>query len=91
MKHESISASAGAPTAGNGAPIDGSGDGAQSAVARDFHAFLRDFEHLVSSAASVTGEEFVRAKAELSARISAARTSVGRACSDSTNETAAPG
>ena len=81
MKHESHSASTGASLAGNGTPVDGgdSGEGAQSAVAREYHAFISDVEHLVSSATSMTGEDFARAKAKLSARISAARASVGRA------------
>jgi ElaB/YqjD/DUF883 family membrane-anchored ribosome-binding protein len=81
MKHESLSASAGAHTAGIGALGDGgeSGNGAQSGVAREYHAFLSDVEHLVASATSMTTEEFARAKAKISARISAARASVGRA------------
>jgi ElaB/YqjD/DUF883 family membrane-anchored ribosome-binding protein len=80
-KHESLRASAGANMAGNGAPTDGgdSGDGAHSGVAREYHAFLSDVQDLLSSATSMTAEDFARAKAKLSARISAARASVGRA------------
>jgi ElaB/YqjD/DUF883 family membrane-anchored ribosome-binding protein len=66
--------------AGNGPPTDGAdrGDGTQSAVAREYRALLSDVEHLVSAAISMTGEELARAKAKLSARISAARASAGR-------------
>lgn len=81
MNHESLSATAGARTAGNGTPTDGGdvGDGAQSGIAREYHAFLSDVQDLLSSATSMTAEDFARAKAKLSARISAARASVGRA------------
>jgi ElaB/YqjD/DUF883 family membrane-anchored ribosome-binding protein len=81
MKHETQSTATGATKAGNGTPLDGgdSGDGAQSGVAREYHAFVSDVEDLVSSATSMTGEDFARAKAQLSARISAARASIGRA------------
>jgi ElaB/YqjD/DUF883 family membrane-anchored ribosome-binding protein len=85
MKHESSpesrSAPAAAHVAGNGSPAadHDSGDRAQSAIAREFHAFISDIEHLVESATSMTGEDFERAKAKLSERIGAARASVGKA------------
>ena len=81
MKHEPLSASAAADTAGNGAHADGGHnvDDARAAVARDYHALLGDVEALLSSAASMTAEEFARAKAKLSARISTARAAIGKA------------
>ncbi len=81
MKHESVSATAGAQTAANGPTIDGgpSGEGAQSGIAREYHALLSDLEDLVASASSLTGEGFALAKAKLSERISAARSTVSGA------------
>ncbi len=81
MKHESPSASANTNLAGNGAPTGGadSSSGTHSAVARQFQAFVSDVEDLLSSATAMTAEDFATAKAKLSARISAARASVGGA------------
>ena len=81
MKHEPLSTSAAADTGGNGAHTDGghSAESARAAVARDYHVLLGDVEALLSSAASMTAEEFALAKAKLSARVSAARASIGRA------------
>jgi ElaB/YqjD/DUF883 family membrane-anchored ribosome-binding protein len=77
--HESHGAAAAAHMAGNGSPGMGgeSADGAQSAIAREYQAFISDVEHLVASATSMTGEDLARAKAKLSARISSARAGVG--------------
>jgi ElaB/YqjD/DUF883 family membrane-anchored ribosome-binding protein len=61
--------------AGNGTTVDG----AQSGVAREYHAFVSDVEDLISSATSLTGEDLARAKATLSARITSARASIVRA------------
>ena len=80
MKHDSNS-TASATMAGNGTPLESGdgGEGLQSGVAREYHAFVSDVEDLVSSATSETREDFARAKARLSARISAARASIGKA------------
>ena len=62
-------------TTGNGT----SADTEHSGVAREYHAFVSDVEDLISSATSLTGEDLARAKAKLSARITAARASIVRA------------
>lgn len=81
MKQESQAAVSAAGNIGNSSPLDGdaSGNVAQSAVAREYQAFLGDVEHLISSAASMTAEEIARAKARLSSYISTAKASVGKA------------
>ena len=54
-------------------------DTTQSGVAREYHALLNDVEDLISSATSLTGEDLAQAKAQLSARIAAAKASIARA------------
>ncbi len=49
---------------------------ARSRVAGEFHKFLADIEDLIKATTLLTGEELVRAKAKLSARVSAAKESV---------------
>jgi ElaB/YqjD/DUF883 family membrane-anchored ribosome-binding protein len=79
MKQQSFGAdssgAAAAMAAGNGTAADTE----QSGVAREYHAFVSDVEDMISSATSLTGEDLARAKARLSARISAARASIVRA------------
>jgi ElaB/YqjD/DUF883 family membrane-anchored ribosome-binding protein len=82
MNQESFStpsgSTSGATFGGNGSPTDTSHK-AESGVAREYHAFLDDVSDLLSSATSMSGEDFARAKARLSARITAAKESVTRA------------
>ena len=70
MNHQTTSADS-AVTA-NGA----TGDNAKSGLAREYHDFLTDVEHLISSATSLTSDDLVRAKARLTAHIVSARASV---------------
>ncbi len=70
MNHPTTSAES-AATANGSTP-----DNARSGLAREYHDFLTDVEHLISSATSLTGEELLRAKARLTAHIASARASV---------------
>jgi ElaB/YqjD/DUF883 family membrane-anchored ribosome-binding protein len=80
MKHESTATITAAGAAGNHAQhdSDGGGNAARSAVAREYHAFLSDVEHLISSATSMTAEELAHAKDRLAGYISSARSSVSK-------------
>ena len=51
-------------------------EGVTSGVTNEFHNFVADMEDLVSKTTLVTGEELIRAKAKLSARIAAAKLSI---------------
>jgi ElaB/YqjD/DUF883 family membrane-anchored ribosome-binding protein len=55
-------------------------NGSVGAIASDttneFHNFVADMEDLVGSATSVTGDELVRVKAKLSARVALAKRSI---------------
>lgn len=49
-----------------------------SGVSREVHSFLADVEDLITATTSLTGEDLARAKAKLSARVTAAKESVAR-------------
>lgn len=50
----------------------------QAGVSREFHNLFTDIEDLVKSTTSLTGDDLARAKAKLSARVAAARESLGK-------------
>lgn len=83
MNQESRTIPSGTTFGGHGSPENsnsGQADqAAQSGVAGEYRAFLDDVGDLLSSATSMSGEDFARAKARFSARISAAKESIGRA------------
>ncbi|MDP1698344.1 MAG: hypothetical protein Q8L45_11275 [Xanthomonadaceae bacterium] len=45
-------------------------------ISREFHDFIADIEDLVKQTTALTGDDLVRAKAKLSARVAAAKDSV---------------
>lgn len=49
-----------------------------NAVSREVHGFLADVEDLITATTSLTGEDLARAKARLSARVTAAKESVAK-------------
>lgn len=51
-------------------------NGLQAGAVAEFHSFVADIEDLVKATTSMTGDDLVRAKAKLNARVSAARDSV---------------
>lgn len=72
------------------ASIPESDSNGQGVVSREVHSFIADIEDLVTSATSLTGEELARAKARLSARVTAAKQSVekmGGAIADQARQT----
>ena len=69
MKYQTTSAE-------SAATANGTTGNAQSGLAREYHDFLADVEHLISSATSLTSDDLVRAKARLTAHIASARASV---------------
>src|SRR5689334_14614350 len=48
-------------------------DAAPSGITREFRNFVADMEDLIKASTSLTGDDLVRAKANLSARVAAAR------------------
>ncbi len=51
-------------------------NGIQTAAITEFNSFVADIEDLVKATTSMTGEDLVRAKAKLNARVSQAKESV---------------
>ncbi len=51
-------------------------DGAPTSSAGEFRNFITDIEDMIKATTSLTGDDLARAKAKLSARISAAKESV---------------
>ena len=49
------------------------GDAALSGITREFQNFVADMEDLIKASTSLTGDDLARAKANLSARVAAAR------------------
>jgi len=65
-------------------------DAALAGMSADFHHFVSDLEDLVQATTTLSGEDLVRAKAKLSARVAAARESleqIGGAVSDRSRKT----
>ena len=48
----------------------------KSSAAREFHGFISDIEHLITSMTPLSGEDLARAKAKLSERVTVARKSL---------------
>ncbi len=64
---------------------------ANGALSREFNSFVTDIEELIKATTSLTGEDLARAKARLSARVTAAKESVeemGDAIADRARSTA---
>jgi ElaB/YqjD/DUF883 family membrane-anchored ribosome-binding protein len=53
-----------------------SADAALSGVSHEFHNFLTDIEDLIKATTSLTGADLARARAQLNARVAAAKESV---------------
>lgn len=71
--------------------INSVGDAALKGLSNEFHNFVTDVEDLVKSTTSLTGDDLVRAKAKLGARITAAKQSaseMGTAIADRARHTA---
>lgn len=47
----------------------------QSTIAREFHNFLADIEELIKDSTSLSGEDLIRARSKLNARIATAKAS----------------
>jgi len=50
--------------------------GEKTPISREFHGFVSDIEHLITSMTPLTGEDLARAKAKLSERVTAAKESL---------------
>jgi ElaB/YqjD/DUF883 family membrane-anchored ribosome-binding protein len=54
-------------------PKNAAADSAPSGIAREFQDFVADMEDLIEASTSLTGDDLARAKANLYARVAAAR------------------
>lgn len=52
------------------------GKGADGALSGEFHNFILDIEDMIKATTSLTGEDLIRAKAALNARVNEAKASV---------------
>jgi len=60
-------------SAGSAPPTGPAADGAPSGITQEFRNFIADMEDLIKASTSLTGDDLARAKANLSARVAAAR------------------
>jgi ElaB/YqjD/DUF883 family membrane-anchored ribosome-binding protein len=58
---------------GSTPPQDPAADAASSGITQEFRNFVADMEDLIKAITSLTGDDLARAKANLSARVDAAR------------------